>query len=548
MNYQDHGIDIPYGSSGEIRTLCPECSPSRKKSKEKCLAVNLDKETWFCHHCGHTGGLNSKQYSKPEYKPVSQLPQNVVEWFKKRGIPEQVLIDNQIGYGPSFGKKAGIQFPYFKRGKVVNIKHRSTDKCFRQEKGAEKCLYRFDEIAKGKGGTLIITEGEIDSLSFCATGFNFVASIPDGAPSADSKNFQSKFDFLKSVEKILEGYDKVILATDTDEPGIRARDELARRIGTFKCYTVAYPEGCKDANDVLVNHGKIRLRDIIRKATPYPIEGIVLPKDLKSTTLQLYEQGTARGLSTGFGTLNDFYTVKPCEMTIVTGIPGSGKSNFLDALMINMAKTHGWKFGLFSPENWPPERHVKSLLEKYTEKPFSTNGYHQTRMSEKEVKAGIKHLNKYFSFIMPKEEMLTVDTILEKAKQAIFRYGINGLVIDPWNEVEHNFGHLREDQYISKKLTQIRQFARRNRIHIWVVAHPRNLTKDDKGFYKPPTMYEISGGAHWRNKADNGLCIHRADLKTDQTEVIVQKIRFKEVGRTGGATLRYCRDTGNYTQ
>jgi twinkle protein len=548
--WSDLGIEIN-SNGGQIRTTCPHCSPNRKKSTDKCLAVDTDKQVYFCHHCGRSGGLNGetkakvREYIKPEYKK-SSLPSNVIEYFQKRGISEAILSKNNIGYGQSFKDKKGIQFPYYKGGQVVNIKHRAHDKTFRQEKDAEKGLYRFDSVAGGTG-TLILTEGEIDCLSFQEAGFEYVSSIPDGAPSAESKNYNTKFDFLKSAESLLNRYDKIILAMDDDPPGKTAERELARRIGIEKCYRVQYPEGCKDANDVLVKYGKAAVTDIVNTAKPYPIEGLLQVIDFQEDVLSLYDKGVNRGIYTGWKQLDPHYTVKLGELTVITGIPGSGKSNFIDSLMINLVEGGDWRFAVFSPENWPIERHIQTLLEKLVRLPFAQKGRNTDRMPKKEIYDHLPIMNHNFFFIMPKDELLSVDTILEKARAAIFRYGIKGLVIDPWNEVEHLFGNLSETQYISKELTKIRRFARMNQIHVWIVAHPRNLTKDADGNYKPPTMYEISGGANWRNKADNGLCVHRPDHSSDDTEIYIQKIRFKEVGRIGKATLKYCRDTGTYS-
>lgn len=553
--FTDYRIDIPAGASGHMRVLCPECSQNRQKSGEKCLAVDVQKGVWYCHHCHWSGGLHdepkddplAKEYAKPKYRASTNLPPNVIEWFVKRGIPENILALNRIGYGPSFGEKNGIQFPYFKDGQLVNIKHRTHDKQFRQEKNAEKCLYRFDAISQDESGALIITEGEIDALSIQAAGHNNVCSIPDGAPSADSKSFATKFDFLKSAEEILSRCSKVILATDNDGPGLVAERELARRIGVEKCYRIQYPDGCKDANDVLVKHGGAALYNLITNAIPYPVEGIISPIDLTHDMLSVYDKGFERGVSTGIIDIDPFYTVKPCEFTVVTGIPGSGKSNFVDAIMVNLSQMYGWTFGVFSPENWPVERHLQTLLEKLINRPFAKDGFFTQRMTRDDVKSNLAVIDRHFKFIVPKDELLSVDTILEKARVLIFRHGINGLVIDPWNELEHLYGKLTETQYISEQLTRIRRFARMNRIHIWIVAHPRNLSKDADGNYKPPTMYEISGGANWRNKADNGICVHRPDYQTDETEILIQKIRFKEIGKIGKATIKYCRDTGNYS-
>lgn len=556
--FSDFGIEVPPGATGgEIRTTCPQCSGERKKSREKCLSVSLSDGVWNCHHCGWSGGLKNKNvkiFTRPKFEYKEKINESLVAWFKGRGISEKTLIDNKIYLGNFGGGKKSIQFPYFKNGQVVNIKHRTRDKQFRQEKNAEKCLYRFDAIKLGKGGSLIISEGEIDALSFVEAGFEYAASIPDGAPSPNTKNFTTKFDFLKSAEKIFDQYEKIIIATDNDPPGITARNELARRIGPERCLKVDYPEGCKDANDVLVKHGTDGIKNIIKNARPLPISGVITQDEMRDEVLDFYRNGMKSGIKTGWSSIDKLYTVFPGQLTVVTGIPNSGKSNWLDNLVLNLAISEGWKIAMFSPENWPPYIHTSTLAEKMLRKPFRNSWYSRSDpMTENQLNSAITELNEYIFEIMPKDEIMTVDVILKKTEQLILRYGINGLVIDPWNEVEHDIGMMREDQYISISLGKIRRFARLHGIHIWIVAHPKNLTKPvsngkentgDK--YPPPTMYDISGGAHWRNKADNGICVDRPDKELHVTDIYIQKIRFKWVGKIGLATLRYSNDCGIY--
>jgi twinkle protein len=561
--FADHGIEIPQGKSGEIRTTCPQCSPTRRKNNEKCLAVNIDKRTWFCHHCGHSGGLkvsNKKHTAQnrfshpplrmPTYQAPTVLPKVVSEWFESRCIPREILEANRIGWGPSFGKKPAIRFPYFKDGAVVNIKHRTLDKEHRQEKDAEKCFYRFDAaMAAAEAGedTLYITEGEIDALTLQTAGFNAVVSVPDGAPSPGAKEYRTKFSFLKSAEDLLSRFNRVILVVDSDEPGKCLERELARRISPEKCWRVTYPPDAKDANEVFAQYGAEGVECLIETARPYPVDGLYLANDYRDEVSELYHRGPNNGLGTGWAAADKLYTVRPGELSIVTGIPGSGKSNFLDALAINMAQLHGWGFAVFSPENWPVERHIQQLIEKRVNKPFRQRGQFENRMTSHDMEKGLEFIDEHFYFIVPREEILSVDAVLEKARIAIFRHGVQGVVIDPWNEIEHYFESLTETQYISKQLSKIRRFARTNAVHIWVVAHPRNLLKGSDGQYRPPTPYEISGGANWRNKADICLCIHRPDfMHGDETEVIVQKVRFREVGSLGKVSLNFCKDTGRY--
>ena len=89
----------------------------------------------------------------------------------------------------------------------------------------------------------------------------------------------------------------------------------------------------------------------------------------------------------------------------------------------------------------------------------------------------------------------------------VCRYGIRGLLVDPYNELDHQRpSHMSETEYVSQMLTKVKRFAQHHDVHVWFVAHPRQL-RDWKG--QPPTMYDISGSAHFINKADNGLVIHR---------------------------------------
>jgi twinkle protein len=538
MNFQDFGITVH--GQGEIRTTCPRCSPNRKKKSEKCLAVNTDEKVWLCHHCGWTGSLRA------DYKvftpPKTELPEKVVQYFESRGIPAGILEQERIGYENKNGT-GWVLFPYFMNSVCVNIKHRSGTKEFYQEKGGKKCLYRFDKVMRSTSDVLVITEGEIDALSFLAVGIE-ATSIPDGAPSANSKTFSTKFDFLLNTEKLFEKFKKIIIAGDNDGPGMAATKELGRRIGYERCCVVKYPEGCNDANDVLKNHGKKALEQVVKKARPFPVEGIISPEQCLPELLYEYDNGIDYGLSTGWKVFDEFYTVRVGEMSIITGIPGSGKSNFLDAMCINMILKHYWKIAYFSPENWPVKRHMKTLLEKLIDKTFEPSTFGE-RMTPGEVNAGTNHLEDHIRFIIPKDELMTVDTILKYARILCLQYGIKGLVIDPWNEVEHDLkpGE-REDMYISRQLTKIRRFSRFNGLHIWIVAHPTKLIKNSDGNYDPPTMYDISGGAHWRNKADNGLCVYR-DFETNHTTVFVQKIRFREIGKLGECGFKY-RYTGNY--
>lgn len=275
--------------------------------------------------------------------------------------------------------------------------------------------------------------------------------------------------------------------------------------------------------------------------------------DLTKEIQELFIRGLPKGASTGWPTIDSFYTVVPGQFTVVTGVPGHGKSEWLDALSVNLA-LEGWKFVVFSPENQPHELHVSKLLEKFVKRPFRA-GF-SDRMTSEELAIAMSCIEMSYRFLRINKEFMLMPTLASVLHSAsvVFQQWINdgeeklGLIIDPWNEMEHGrTGGQSETEYISSSLSSARQFAREWGVHLWLVAHPTKLQKDKEGKYPVPTLYDISGSAHWRNKADNGIVIHRNVMDhSAKVEVHVQKIRFKNVGRPGIVSLDYDYETGCY--
>jgi len=558
-NYTDFGIDVPANVVGQYRTTCPQCSHTRRKSTVRCLSVNLDEGVWNCKHCGWSGTLHDEFVPPvtqrktaapvaPALPEPEELPGWAVEMFKSRGISEKTLIDNGIFGSVQFmpdveAEVPVIAFPYRHGNNVVNIKFRGEGKSFRGIRGARRVLYGYNNIKP----TTIIVEGEMDKLALWEVGHYACVSVPDGAPPPDTKNYSSKFSFLDD-EKV-DGVEEWIIAVDSDAPGKRLEEELSRRLGKERCKRVVWPEDCKDANDVLIKHGKDALIKCIEAAIPFPVKGTFDSGDIQDDIKTLYREGLTRGAASGWRTLDAFVRFRPGLLSIVTGIPNSGKSNWLDDLMVNLAENEGWRFAIFSPENQPISDHASRMIEKRVRKPF--NDSFDIRMNDYELEKGNRWVSHFFTWILPDDDSeWTLDTILETARVLVKRKGINGLVIDPWNELEHmRPSHMSETEYISQSLKKIRHFARQNDVHVFVVAHPAKLYKNNEtGEYPVPDLYSISGSAHWRNKADIGIVVWR-DLSNPESrniEVHVQKMRFRQDGRLGVGKLVYHSLTGKY--
>jgi twinkle protein len=439
---------------------------------------------------------------------------------------------------------------------LINIKYRGPDKTFWQVKGAEKILYGLDDVTGEE--EVILVEGEMDKLALEEAGFKNVVSVPDGAPGkvkdgpTPAPEEDKKYEYLWNCRAQLDTISRFVIATDSDGPGQALSEELARRLGKERCWRVTWPEGCKDANEALQKEGADVVRECLTTAEGFPLRGLFRFSEFAPEIESYFNMTTAnelRGVSTGWRNIDNNYRIVPGELTVVTGVPNSGKSEWVDALMCNLAVQHGWSFALCSLENKVHE-HARKLVEKYVGEPWFEGKYSKApRMNPDTMRSGMKWLNEHFVLIRHEDDELpSVDWILGLARAAVLRHGIRGLLIDPYNELDHKrpTGQT-ETEYVSQMLTRIKRFAQHYDVHVWFVAHPRQL-HNWKG--EAPGLYDISGSAHFINKCDNGIVVHRnRDEKLGslrEVTINVQKVRNKVAGSIGDPKLEYNVSNGRY--
>jgi len=488
-----------------------------------------------------------KDYERPVMR--QELPADIViQYFVKRNISASTIKDFKITQSREWmpAAKTEIQvicFNYYKSGELVNIKFRGKDKDFKLAKNAEPILYNLDSIINNN--ECVICEGEIDCLSLHEAGIKNVVSIPNGTPPPNS---QYNLEYLNNCWSSFEGKDKIIIATDNDGPGKAIRDELARRLGFERCYMIEYPNDCKDMNDVLCKYGKAKVIEIISEAKRWPITGILTMDDLYPIVADYYINGYPPGYEAGLGDFDKLLSFTGGQLTVITGSPGSGKSEFLDWITTSLARRHSWKFAILSFEN-PAPIHVTKIMEKFIGLSFHKRVDPENRMNQTQFEEAIGLTDLYFYFIDIKQIEVTIHGILDKCRELVLRTGIKGVVIDPWNYIEHKVPNgYTETQYISECLSLIKEFAIRNDVHMFLIAHPRKLQKDQKtGKYPIATMYDISGSAHFFNKTDNGISIHR-DFETKVVDVYIQKVRFSWLGQIGFVSYNFDTLTRRYIE
>lgn len=267
-------------------------------------------------------------------------------------------------------------------------------------------------------------------------------------------------------------------------------------------------------------------------ANPEFTPGIDRVSDVRDKVIdRIAGVGESEGTRTGLGPLDELYRPEQGQWTVVTGIPGSGKSSVIDQMAVNLAEKHGWRFAIFSPESAPTDQHIVKLATMYARQPLS-------RLTSKQVEASLKWVEEHFEWINSTEGV-GIEEILRRADVIHRRQPIHGLIVDPWNEIDREGSRDTETLRISEGLTRFRRWARRRDVHLWLIAHPTKLQKLPSGGYATPTLYDISGSATWRDKADMGLVIDRDQSpgRPSPTKVNVTKVRFRRCGRLGQAQL-----------
>jgi twinkle protein len=542
------------------RVVCPFCSPERRKQNSKDMTLTRKPDgavVYHCHHCFEQGSVQIKERSLSAVPTPSIIKQSLeqahYDWLDSRGISPKTADKMKLFASEKFFTRLGkttsaVGFPYFRGGALVAAKYRSIEaKDFTQDSGGAHDFFGIDIVEKGK--PLIIVEGELDCLTALQAGLENVVSVPSGAPVkvADGKVLPSedkKFAFVWNAREILDAAPYVILATDQDIPGQALAEELARRIGKDKCRLAKFNK--KDLNEVWNDIGEDdpsrTIREIIDSAVPYPVNGLSMASDFKDRLNDLYAKGTGKGFSTGFNSIDEIYTVAPAQLTVVTGYPSSGKSNFVDQVMVNLARANDWKFAICSFEN-QPEIHISRLMEIYTQKRFFDG---RDRMGQDEKDQAFKWVQDHFLIIDTNgEEPSTLDSILERARVAVKRMGIRGLIIDPYNYIELERKDSTETEAISSMLTRVQKFCKATDVHTFFVAHPSKINRSGVEQPRPDGM-SISGSMAWWAKTDCGLTVHRG--KGAVVEIAVWKCRYRWCGTQGESSLLYNKTSGTYSE
>lgn len=554
------GFELDNYSNGKHECICPFCSHTRKPihQKQKCAAVWFEDDfaTYNCVHCGEHGFVHSDKPSKKRtyVRPRVEVPKEdnlamASQFFEGRGIKLETARKLGVYVDTTRFRKPVLAFPFFKGGQVVNVKYRGIEeKAFSQESNPEPVVYNYDKCFGQK--EVIVVEGEMDVLAFAEMGIDNVVSIPSGSIGQPvEKDYKgAKFDFLKVSQPLFDIADRIILALDSDAPGQYMTEALVDRFGKEKCWLVdwsQYKVKGKDANDFLLIDRSI-LPDAIDNAKPVPLRGIINAGEDMDVFEDYVREGVNNAISTGFGDLDELIKFEYGNFVTITGYPGSGKSLFATDLIMNLAEMQGVKTLYCAFENTPNQ-----LKKKWLQMRLGRPIMGADEQTIESMRQHYKFLADHFYILQDYTTTLTVDQILDMAQQAIRRYNIGCVIIDPLNKLTFNkTNNFTED--IGALLTKLITFAKRNSVLMFLVAHPTKPADGQRklGAQSTPSGFDIAGSANFLNMSDVIITVHRRQdefgNKSRTVRVLVSKVRDTDFGHEGSCYFTYNADSGRY--
>ena len=581
ITFESIGIDISRCSSGgkNCKTKCPKCSPTAHDPRKRDLSVDMDKGQFLCHNpgCEWKGGLILERRERegqrtapaarktPQMAPSTSTPPSVAptplestaeaipedgvpcpsvelapwatQWLDDRGIPESVASAFTV---LSYGDNA-VFFPYYIDNKLVNVKTRNVEpKRFFQSKPNVKCLYNLSWFQRNPTeGTVVICEGEMDVLSCAQAGWFNAVSVPDGAQAKPDTAGMRAFDEPTSAA-VMASAKRIIIAVDNDAAGIAYKNALIERFGEDKTYVVQWPEGVKDANELLMRDGPDALDLALSRARPVDIPGIVDFHPVIETILGNYDGHYERGSSTGWPVLDQYWQWFPGMVYAITGIPGHGKTTFLTNALANAIYQHGWKVGLFSPEMGPHSSVLRKFTQVCADSPILP-GEGIERLSRE----AIAHSAQWVSDRLFRVDAirtdgenvaaLTFDELMDRFTRLVVRSGINVAVIDPWIRIDAMRPRgFTETEWIANCLNKITRWSQRHQCAFVIVNHPRKQetgkSGEDEGWVSP---YEMMGSSYWFALADFILAVKRNKYEPPLDHTFVRTWKVREEGWQG---------------
>lgn len=557
-----------------------------EKEKEERLKMEARRNTSLTQSAGYrssastmTAKDNGQDILLSDYMPIADEDAETIEdisldpvvsgnqdvarhYLKEIGITPEQARQYHLGVATRYVKCKGedtgknrtcIAFRNYVEGYCCNVKFRSIttvtenrniggqavsrkkrEKGFDQLSSFTPCApYNIDCLRPdfcSEQHNLFITEGEKDCLTLLTMGCGKVISVASGANTNLDRSFEAFREWLAPIRN-------VIICGDQDQRGRELTAALFDYFASKKVYACRWDQRLwgKDITDVRCQHGEQKARDIISSAQLLTREDILdfTGDDDESIILENLTSTVQRGYSVGVGSKTDeiFRLTDSGGLMVLTGVPGTGKTDFLNFLTTSLIRERNAHVAYCSFETPDKHRHMASLTKVWM-------GEERIEMLDRDViMPRIHHITSHVSHIEMRRDSPTPQRILSKAEAVYAQHpDMQFLVIDPYLYMELTVNrNVTETNAIKKMLTTLQDWAHDHRVWVFIVAHPRMLHREDgTDEFEEVTYYTISGSANWANISDYIGSLKRIKGPDyDYTRFTTLKVRDQEVCRTG---------------
>lgn len=541
---REQGIQTIRRNDELVFTTCPYCK-NRSTDKEK-FSINLTTGQFNCFRasCKAKGnmltlakdfdfslGTAVDEYYMPKRQfrkinlPEKPKPQPfAIEWLRGRGISPEIT--EKYGITTRTDRPTVLVFPFFDENNVSwFVKYRNTDPEVVKEYGKEFCEKNCKPILFGmaqcnpENKTLILTEGQIDSLSVSEAGFENAVSVPTGA---------NGFTWVPYCWDFLRKFDTLIVFGDHEKGRITLLDDMRVRFeGVVKHVREEDYKDCKDANDLLRKYGKDAVKAAVNNAIVVENPKIIPLAGVKRVDLSKLERFST-GIDDLDKTLGGFYLG---QLVILTGERGEGKST-LASQFATRAISNGYPVFFYSGEltNW----YFRAWFDYQVAGGGNINGIQTKYGIDYHIDANVvpKIENWYSEKMFLYDNSIVEDdseeeTLTETIQSAIRQYGCRVIFID--NLMTAVSDDISADIYRqqTKFVRGLSILAKRFNVLIFLVAHPKKrngmeFSNDD-----------VAGSSNVTNLADVILRYMKPgkDADTDADRVL-QVWKNRLTGRT----------------
>jgi twinkle protein len=449
----------------------------------------------------------------------------LTEWLKGRGLDPNLA--EEMGWMEVQGGKSGqpvLQIPYVVDGEEVAHQYRNLQaKEFRFATGAKVTLWNRDALTDSTldDQPLVICEGACDGLACIQAGYKRTIAVPGW--SKDNFDPERYEPFLQN-EHLIKTAKTIVVCQHRDEAGKAMLRAISNFFNESDVKYVTWPVGCGDANDVLRDFDAETLAHVIAHAKSFDVPGGVITG---FSDMPPYENRSLWKMN--YEPFDDFIALRSRAMSVLTGVPGAGKTTFITWVLNQLVRECGVRVGLCLFETEPRE------VERQLFRMEGISSFTDTALLDRTREM----LDKHFRVVHRVEDqgadhgMLWAKRIIHKLAA---RDGCNIIVIDPWNEIEHS-PEIGENvtQYTNLALKRIREWAEHYNIHIVVVAHPKKMETG-----KCPQGYDVADSAAFYNKPDMGWSVNLEYNEDygDHVKLLTWKVRSREDTGCHPGTLR----------